>query len=47
MQINNITYFLMLMTITGLLLSGCSSTTDKKITNIPFSIIKKLIIGLD
>ena len=37
----------MLLTITAILLSGCSNNPNKKVPNIPFSIIKKIIIGVD
>jgi len=47
MNINNIFYFLMLMTITVILLSGCSTNPNKKVKNFPVSIIKKIITGLD
>ena len=47
MYINNIVNFLMLLTITVILLSGCSTNANKKVKNFPVSIIKKIITGLD
>jgi len=47
MYINNIVNFLMLLTITVILLSGCSTNPNKKVKNFPVSIIKKIITGLD
>jgi len=41
----NLILFIMLLTITSILLSGCS--VNKKQKNFPVSIIKKLITGLD
>ena len=35
----------MLLTITVILLSGCSNNQNKK--NVPVSIIKKIVVGLD
>jgi starvation-inducible outer membrane lipoprotein len=43
----NLILFIMLLTITAILLSGCSTKPNKKVPNIPFSIIKKIVIGLD
>jgi len=41
----NLILFIMLLTITAILLSGCSGKTKKK--NIPVSIIKKIVVGLE
>ena len=41
----NIILSVKLLTITEILLSGCSGKTKKK--NIPVSIIKKIVVGLD
>ena len=41
----NLILFIMLLTITVILLSGCSNNKNKK--NIPVSIIKKIIVGVD
>ena len=38
--------FLMLITITALLLSSCS-TNNSKTKNFPLSIVKKILTGLD
>ena len=43
----NLILFIMLLTITAILLSGCSNNKNKKIKNFPISIIKKMITGLD
>ena len=43
----NLILLIMLLTITAILLSGCSNNPNKKVPNIPFSIIKKIIIGVD
>jgi len=43
----NLILFLMLLTISAILLSGCSTNPNKKVKNFPVSIIKKLITGLD
>ena len=37
----------MLLTISAILLSGCSTNPNKKVKNFPFSIIKKIIVGID
>ena len=37
----------MLLTITAILLSGCSNNPNKKVKNFRVSIIKKMITGLD
>jgi len=41
----NLILFIMLLTNTAILLSGCSNNKNKK--NIPVSIIKKIIVGVD
>ena len=41
----NLILFIMLLTITVILLSGCSNNKNKK--NVPVSIIKKIIVGID
>ena len=41
----NLILFIMLLTITVILLSGCSNNPNKK--NVPVSIIKKIVVGLD
>ena len=46
-MLRNLTLFLMLLTITVILLSGCSTNSNKKATTFPFSILKKVVIGLD
>ena len=43
----NLILFIMLLTITAILLSGCSNNPNKKVKNFPVSIIKKMITGLD
>ena len=43
----NLILFIMLLSITVILLSGCSIKRDKKVPNIPFSIVKKMLIGID
>jgi len=43
----NLILFIMLLTISAILLSGCSTNPNKKVKNFPVSIIKKLITGLD
>ena len=45
-MLRNLTLFLMLLTITVILLSGCS-TSNNKTKNFPFSILKKVVVGLD
>jgi len=45
MIFKNLILFLMLITITVLLLTGCSTNKEQK--NIPLSIVKKVITGLD
>lgn len=37
----------MLLTITALLLSGCSNNPNKKVKNFPISLIKRIVVGLD
>ena len=37
----------MLLTISTILLSGCSTNPNKKVKNFPVSIIKKIIVGID
>ena len=44
-MLRNLTLVLMLLTITVILLSGCS--TNNKSKNLPISIVKKVLIGLD
>ena len=46
-MLRNLTLFLMLLTITVILLSGCSTNSNKKAVNFPFSILKKVVVGLD
>ena len=41
----NIILFVMLLTITSILLSGCSG--KKKNTKFPISLIKRIVVGLD
>ena len=41
----NLILFIMLLSITVILLSGCSNNKNKK--NVPVSIIKKIIVGID
>jgi len=41
----NLILFIMLLTITAILLSGCSNNPNKK--NVPVSLIKKIIVGVD
>lgn len=43
----NLILFIMLLTISVILLSGCSTNPNKKIKNFPVSIIKKIIVGID
>jgi starvation-inducible outer membrane lipoprotein len=43
----NLILFIMLLTISAILLSGCSTNPNKKIKNFPISIIKKIIVGID
>jgi len=43
----NLILFIMLLTISAILLSGCSTNPNKKIKNFPVSIIKKIIVGID
>ncbi len=45
MIFKNLIMFLMLISITFILLTGCAS--NKKPKNIPLSIVKKVITGLD
>ena len=45
MIFKNLILFLMLISITVILLTGCAS--NKKPKNIPLSIVKKVITGLD
>ncbi len=37
----------MLLTITALLLSSCSTNNNNKTKNFPLSIVKKILTGLD
>ena len=37
----------MLLNISAILLSGCSTNPNKKVKNFPVSIIKKIIVGID
>lgn len=37
----------MLLTITVILLSGCSNNPNKKVKNFPISLIKRIVVGLD
>ena len=41
----NLILFIMLLTITAILLSGCSNNPNKK--NVPVSIIKKVLTGIE
>ena len=43
----NLILFLMLLTISAILLSGCSTNPNKKVKNFPVSLIKKVIVGID
>lgn len=43
----NLILFIMLLTITALLLSGCSNNPNKKVKNFPISLIKRIVVGLD
>ena len=43
----NIILFVMLLTITAILLSGCSNNPNKKVKNFPISLIKRIVVGLD
>ena len=41
----NLILFIMLLTITVILLSGCSNNPNKK--NVPVSLIKKVLTGIE
>jgi len=43
----NLILFIMLLTITVILLSGCSNNPNKKVKNFPISLIKRIVVGLD
>jgi len=43
----NLILFIMLLSISTILLSGCSTNPNKKVKNFPVSIIKKIIVGID
>lgn len=46
-MLKNLILFIMLLSISAILLSGCSTNPNKKVKNFPVSIIKKIIVGID